>query len=232
MQGRMEYIQKLKDFLNSDTTEAKIATIALCICAVASVPVLVVGAGAMGNAVQIFKMFKGTDKYSKKQIKSTFQNLKNQKFIEYVVDKNGQTIVRITKRGETKIRTFAIDLIEHFTKEELFELLRLIHHALKPGGLFVLQTPNGEGLMPGYVIYGDLTHFTILSPLSLKHILTVTGFDGIKIKELGPGLFIHFPLFIVWQIIRLFAMFIKFMEIGRIQRYWTESIIASARRSK
>ncbi|MBI5823164.1 MAG: class I SAM-dependent methyltransferase [Chloroflexi bacterium] len=127
---------------------------------------------------------------------------------------------------------FAIDLIEHFKKEELFELLQLTHQALKPGGLFVLQTPNGEGLMPGYVIYGDLTHFTILSPLSLKHILTVTNFDNIKIKELGPGLFVHFPLFVVWQIIRLFAMFIKFMEIGRIQRHWTESIIASARRPK
>jgi len=125
---------------------------------------------------------------------------------------------------------FAIDLIEHFKKEELFELLQLIHYALKPGGLFVLQTPNGEGLMPGYVIYGDLTHFTILSPLSLKHILTVTGFEQIYIKELGPGFFIHFPLFIIWKVIRLFAIFIKFIEIGRIQKHWTESIIGAAKK--
>lgn len=125
---------------------------------------------------------------------------------------------------------FAVDLLEHFKKEELFELLQLIHHALKPDGLFILQTPNGEGLMPGYVIYGDLTHFTILSPLSLKHILTVTGFEKIQIKELGPGFLVHFPLFVMWQIIRLFAMFIKFMEIGRIQRHWTESIIGAAQK--
>ena len=124
----------------------------------------------------------------------------------------------------------AIDLIEHFKKEELFELLNLIHRALKPGGLFISQTPNGEGLMPGYVIYGDLTHFTILSPLSLKHILTVTGFEKIRIKELGPALFVHFPLFIGWQIVRLFAIIIKFLEIGRFQKYWTESIICSCRK--
>ncbi|MFT3894641.1 MAG: class I SAM-dependent methyltransferase [Anaerolineales bacterium] len=126
----------------------------------------------------------------------------------------------------------AIDIIEHFKKEELFELLNLVYRALKPGGLFIIQTPNGEGLLPGYVIYGDLTHFTILSPLSLKHILTLTGFKNILVKELGPAFFIHFPLFIGWQIVRLLVMFVKFLEIGRIQKHWTESIIASCQKPK
>ena len=124
----------------------------------------------------------------------------------------------------------AIDMLEHFKKEELYELLILIYRALKPGGIFVLQTPNGEGLMPGYVIYGDLTHFTILSPLSLKHILTVTGFENVFIKELGPAFFVHFPLFIGWQVVRLFAIIIKFLEIGRFQKHWTESIVCSCRK--
>lgn len=125
----------------------------------------------------------------------------------------------------------AIDIIEHFKKEELFELLKLIHKALTPGGLFIMQTPNGEGLMPGYVIYGDLTHFTILSPLSVNHILTVTGFNNIQVKELGPAFFVHFPLFVGWQIVRLLAMTVKFLEIGRVQKYWTESIICSCQKS-
>ncbi len=135
------------------------------------------------------------------------------------------------KENENQIEIIvAIDVIEHFKKEELFELLNLIHRALKPGGLFISQTPNGEGLMPGYVIYGDLTHFTILSPLSLTQILTVTGFENIRIRELGPALFVHFPLFIGWQFVRLFAIIIKFLEIGRFQKYWTESIICSCRK--
>ena len=124
----------------------------------------------------------------------------------------------------------AIDIIEHFKKEELFELLTLIRKTLKPGGLFIMQTPNGDGLMPNYVIYGDLTHFTILSPLSLKNILTVTKFENIKIKELGPGIFVHLPLFLAWQVIRLFAIIIKFVEIGRIQKCWTESMICSCQK--
>jgi SAM-dependent methyltransferase len=124
----------------------------------------------------------------------------------------------------------AIDVIEHFTKPELFELLELIYRALNFGGLLIVQTPNGDGLMPNYVIYGDLTHFTILSPLSLTHILTITGFADIHIRELGLGFFVHFPLFILWQVIRLIAMAIKFFEIGRVQKYWTESIIGVCRK--
>jgi len=110
--SKEKYIEKLKDFLNSDTPKAKIATVALCVLALASIPVLVVGAGVMGNAVRCFKMFKGASRYSKKQISSAVDSIKRQKLIEYIADENGKTIVKITKKGETKLRTFAIDLIK------------------------------------------------------------------------------------------------------------------------
>ena len=103
------YTEQLKNFLNSDTPRAKIATVILCVLALASIPVLVVGAGAIGNAVQ---MFRGSKKYSKKQISSAVDSIKRQKLIEYVRDKNGQTIVKITQKGKTKLRAFSIDLME------------------------------------------------------------------------------------------------------------------------
>lgn len=106
------YTERLKDFLNSDTKEAKIATVALCVTALASIPVLVVGAAAMGNAVQVFKMFKGSRRYSKGQIQSSLNGLKYQKLIEYVTDKNGKTVVRITTKGKSRLKSFSIDLIK------------------------------------------------------------------------------------------------------------------------
>ena len=106
------YIERLKEFLNSGTTEAKIATVALCVLAVASIPVLVMGAAVMGNAVQVFKMFEGSKKYSHKQISSVMDSMKRQRLIEYVSDKHGQTIVKITKKGETKLRAFDIELMK------------------------------------------------------------------------------------------------------------------------
>ena len=105
-------MERLKDFLDSDTKEAKIAMVALCVLAVASIPILVVGSAVVGNAVQCFKMFEGSKKYSHKQISSVFDSMKRQKLIEYVCDKDGKTIVKITKKGETRLRAFDIELME------------------------------------------------------------------------------------------------------------------------
>ncbi|MDP2789191.1 MAG: hypothetical protein Q8O46_04070 [bacterium] len=106
------YTERLRDFLDSDTTEAKIAMVALCVFALASLPVLVMGASAIGNAVQIFKMFRGSSKYSKRQVQSVIDSMKRQKLIEYICDENGKTIVKITTKGKTKLKAFTIDLIE------------------------------------------------------------------------------------------------------------------------
>ena len=103
---------KLKEFLNSGTTKAKIAQVALCVLAVASIPALVFIAAAMGNAVQVFKQFKTSKSFDKKQIRSSINYLCSQKLIEYVPFKDGRTIVKITRKGETKLKAFAIDLIE------------------------------------------------------------------------------------------------------------------------
>ncbi len=106
------YLEKLKDFLDSDTKEAKIANVALCVFAVASLPVLIMGASVMGNAIQVFKMFNGSKKYSSRQIRSAVESIKRQKLIEYICDKDGKTVVRITKKGKEKLRAFSIDLIK------------------------------------------------------------------------------------------------------------------------
>ena len=106
------YLERLKGFLDSDIKEAQIATVALCVLAVASLPVLILGASVMGNAVQVFKMFERSKKYSNKQISSVFDSMKSQKLIEYVGDKNGQTIVKITKKGESRLRAFDIELMK------------------------------------------------------------------------------------------------------------------------
>ncbi len=106
------YIERIKKFLDSDTREAQIARVTLCVLAVTSIPVIVFGAAAMGNAVQIFKMFKNSKKYSKRQIQSAVESLRRQKLIEYIYDREGKTVVKITSKGKTKLRTFAVDTIK------------------------------------------------------------------------------------------------------------------------
>src|SRR3989338_10778370 len=107
-----ESLDRFREFLSSGTRGAKITQIALCVLAVASIPALVFIAASVGNAVQIFKQFESSKHFSKKQIRNSINHLRRHKLIEYVGDKNGKTIVKITKKGEIKLRAFAIDLIE------------------------------------------------------------------------------------------------------------------------
>ncbi len=112
LKNKDNYTERLRNFLNSDTKEAKIATVALCVVALASLPVLVLGAAVIGNAVQCFGMFEGSKRYSKRQIQNAIDSLKRQKLIEYVRDKNGKAIVKVTKRGEVRLREFDIELMK------------------------------------------------------------------------------------------------------------------------
>ncbi len=105
------YLEKIKNFLNSDTTEAKIANVTLGVIAIAGVTSLAFIAAGMGNGTQVFSMFKRSKKYSKAQINSAMKSLYRRKFIEYVSDKNGVTKVRITTKGVTKLKSFSIDIL-------------------------------------------------------------------------------------------------------------------------
>ena len=105
-------IERFKDFLDSGTTKSKITKIALIAIAIGSVPVIVAGGAAMGNAVRVFKIFDKNKKYNNRQVYNAFIGLKRNKLIEYVSDKSGVITVRITRKGESKLKSFEIDCVQ------------------------------------------------------------------------------------------------------------------------
>ena len=50
---------------------------------------------------------------------------------------------------------FARDVIEHFKKDEVLEIFCASYQALKPGGVLIVQVPNGESPFSGRIRYGD-----------------------------------------------------------------------------
>lgn len=80
----------------------------------------------------------------------------------------------------------AFDLIEHLGKDEILGALRLIRERLKPGGTFIVQTPNGLSPWASHYRYGDLTHELIFSPECIESTLRLTGFADVEIREVGP----------------------------------------------
>ena len=127
---------------------------------------------------------------------------------------------------------FAFDFIEHFSKDELLELISLIYTHLHNDGLFIIRTPNGQGLFPGQVIYGDLTHQTIFTPNSLTQLFNNVGFSNLSFFENAPvkknlsGFFRS----AMWTIVKIFLNLIMQIEVGGTQKIWTRDFYCVAKK--
>ncbi|QQS34660.1 MAG: class I SAM-dependent methyltransferase [Ignavibacteriales bacterium] len=129
---------------------------------------------------------------------------------------------------------FAMDVIEHLYKKELFDFFRGIHSILNENGLLIIQTPNGDGISPNHIIYGDLTHLTIFNPNSLSQILRLVGFDEINSFETGPTTkgFLSTIRLILWKIIRVIFMAVRIIETGGSEKILTQDFTCTARKRK
>lgn len=119
--------------------------------------------------------------------------------------------------GQFELLT-ALDLIEHFTKDEVLEFLDLALQALKPGGRLVLQTPNAASPWSNIIRYGDFTHETCFEEKILGQLLQLCGFTSVKAKELGPVAFGYSfnstVRYVLWRGIRLGIRLIHTIESG------------------
>jgi 2-polyprenyl-3-methyl-5-hydroxy-6-metoxy-1,4-benzoquinol methylase len=110
----------------------------------------------------------------------------------------------------------ALDVIEHFRKEEALELARLVAAALRPGGRFLLQTLNADSPFEGHHRYGDLTHETAFNPKSLETLLRLAGFRRVEFAALGPV--VHGPVsavrWVLWNLIVLGLAGYQLVEAG------------------
>lgn len=136
-------------------------------------------------------------------------------------------------RGEEFDCIFALDLIEHLTKDEILELLDGVHQVLRPGGQLVLHLPNGASPFAGMIHYGDFTHETFLTGQSLRQVLSASGFEGIEVCPTGPvvhGL-MSLGRWVFWQAIQCLLRFYLLVETGQFRGHiLTQTLIAAARK--
>jgi SAM-dependent methyltransferase len=124
----------------------------------------------------------------------------------------------------------AVDVLEHFSRDELTALTPILGTALRTRGRLIVQTANGAGLFPHQVIYGDLTHLTIFTPESLAQLLRTVGLVDLAFYETGP-----IPIRVrgkldtlLWAAIKRLANTVRSIETGKRQAIWTENFICRA----
>ncbi len=79
-----------------------------------------------------------------------------------------------------------MDVIEHLTRQELFDCMDLVFSRLKKGGKVIVHVPNAEGLFGNRIRYGDLTHELAFTPYSISQLGKTIGFSTIRCYEDKP----------------------------------------------
>jgi 2-polyprenyl-3-methyl-5-hydroxy-6-metoxy-1,4-benzoquinol methylase len=77
----------------------------------------------------------------------------------------------------------ALDVIEHFTKDEAVSVLRAVFTALKPGGKLIIRTPNADAPLSTVYLYGDFTHELYLNASSAHQLLATCGYVNVAIQK-------------------------------------------------
>lgn len=115
----------------------------------------------------------------------------------------------------------AIDVIEHFSKEELDEIIEEFYRVLKKNGTIVTHQPNGEGLFGSSIRYSDFTHELAFTRNSIAQIFLANGFSDVKSFEDKPimhGFKSGIRLFLWIFFVKPFYQFITAIETGVIDK--------------
>ena len=128
----------------------------------------------------------------------------------------------------------AIDVIEHFTKDELVDLLQYIHKALRPDGQIIFRTPNADALFATLYTQGDFTHENQLNVSSAEQLLLSCGFQKIKVKNAHISLSNPFKEWLrrsIWSLYVAIARLLIFAS-GRSSRHlvFTPNLIIVAQK--
>ena len=133
---------------------------------------------------------------------------------------------------ETLDCLIAFDLIEHFNRNELISLIDAVHRVLRPGGCWIIHTPNAESPFGMRMRYWDITHELAYTRTSLSQLLLSSGFFRVDCYEDQPvphGVKSAARWFL-WAIIRSFLRFYIAVETGDTGRYaiFSQNILAVA----
>ncbi|CAA7611666.1 cyclopropane-fatty-acyl-phospholipid synthase family protein [Magnetospirillum sp. UT-4] len=84
-------------------------------------------------------------------------------------------------------RVVALDVLEHFTPDEALDLVAAVAGALAPGGRMIVKVPNAACPWGLQYQFGDLTHRTAFTPLSLRQLADAAGLRMIAARPVRQG---------------------------------------------
>lgn len=78
---------------------------------------------------------------------------------------------------------FLMDVVEHIPRHEVIEFIASIGRCLKPGGVVIGQTPNGESREVGTILWDDATHMWCYTPGAVRQCFHAAGKWAFEARE-------------------------------------------------
>ncbi len=106
-----------------------------------------------------------------------------------------------------------IDIIEHFSKDELMEVLNAVRNSLKANGIAIFRTPNLDAPFATLFANGDFTHENYLNYSSANQVLLTAGFSEIQVlNSLMRSNHFFKEIFrkIIWTMVKFFIKLVIF----------------------
>jgi hypothetical protein len=129
----------------------------------------------------------------------------------------------------------ACDVLEHFSKDEVLEILDHAHRVLRPGGRLVLHVPNAEGIFGSRIFWSDFTHEMAFTREGLRQLTQACGFASLECREDLPA--VHgvksFVRRLSWSVLRAFFRLVHIAETGDpgSSLILTQNLLAVARKA-
>jgi 2-polyprenyl-3-methyl-5-hydroxy-6-metoxy-1,4-benzoquinol methylase len=114
---------------------------------------------------------------------------------------------------------FAMDILEHLPRPELFKTSREMFRVLRPAGRLIAHVPNAAGIFGSVVRYGDLTHELSFTQSSMRQLMKVVGFEEILCVEDRPHAHGLRSLLraLIWPVVTLPFRLLDAVETGRLR---------------
>ncbi len=123
-----------------------------------------------------------------------------------------------------------LDILEHFTRDELFPLLETVADRLEPGGRLIVSVPNADSPHASRAIYADITHEIAFTPTSLEEMMFCHGLKVVALRDPWPA-----PVSPIRKGYRLLSGVARKVEAARLRllgfdapKYWSSVVWAVA----
>jgi 2-polyprenyl-3-methyl-5-hydroxy-6-metoxy-1,4-benzoquinol methylase len=126
--------------------------------------------------------------------------------------------------------------INHLTKDEILEFLKLCWNNLRQGGAVIIHSQNGANPITGAeALAQNFDHYNTFTEYSLRQILNYSNFDNIVAFPLNLYVFRKNPMNFVGKLLTdLFTLFfrISFILNGKSNKIFTKKIAAIGRKAQ